>query len=64
MLVQGKYINEYFATKQIGHCEALELVVDGFKLFIHCQNEEKYATKFMSYHGVLTLVEDHVLVAT
>ncbi len=40
VLIPGKYIDEYFATKQIGHCETLEQVVEGVKFFIHCQKEE------------------------
>ncbi|KAL7462772.1 hypothetical protein ACHAXS_004154 [Conticribra weissflogii] len=59
VLVPGKYIDEYFATRPIGHCETLEQIVDGVKFFIHCQKEEKYVTKIMSCHGVLTPVEDH-----
>ncbi len=34
-------------------------MVDGVKLFNHCQKEETFLTKIMSCHGVLTRVEDH-----
>ncbi len=59
VLVPGKYIDEYFATKPISHCKTLEQLVDGVKFFIHCQKEEKCVTKIMSCHGDLTPVEDH-----
>ena len=59
VFVPGKYIDEYFADKEIGYCETLEQIIDGVKFFIHCQKEENYVTKIMSCHGVLTDVEDH-----
>ncbi len=41
VLVPGKYIDEYFEEKQIGHCETLEQVMEGVKFLLHCQKEEK-----------------------
>ncbi len=58
MLVLGKYIDEYFQDKPIGHCEILEQVVDCIDFF-HCQKEENFVTKIMLCHGVLTRVEAH-----
>ena len=59
VLIPGKYIDEHFNSKPLGHCETLEQVVDGIKFLIHCQKEENYVTKIMSCHGVLTPVDDH-----
>ncbi len=59
VLVPRKYIDEYFANKEIGYCKTLEQIVDGVKLIIHCQKEHKYVTKIMACHGVLIDVDDH-----
>ena len=59
VMVLGKYIDEYFSDKEIGYCETLEQIVNGVKFFIHCQKEENYVTKIMSYHSVLNQVGDH-----
>lgn len=40
VMVPGKYIEKYFANKQIGHCGMLEQVGVGVKFVMHCQNEE------------------------
>ncbi len=64
VLVPGKYIDVYFATKPISHCKPLEQLVNGVKFFIHCQKEEKYGTKIMSFHGVLLQWKTTKLVAT
>ncbi len=36
VFVPGKYIDKYFANKDIWYCETLEQVDDGVKFFIHC----------------------------
>ncbi len=59
VLILGKYIDKYFAFKQVGHYETLAHIMDGVKFFIHCQKEENYVAKNMPCHGVLTPVEDH-----
>ncbi len=58
VLVPGNYIDKYF-VKKIGYCKTLEQVVDWVKFFIHCQKDDKYMAKIMSYRGVLMDVEDH-----
>ncbi len=58
VFVPGKFIDEYLANKEIGYCKTLEQAVDGVKFFIHCQKEDKYVTKIMLCHDVLTDVED------
>ncbi len=41
VLVPGKYIDEYFEGKQIGHCKTLEQVMEGVKFLIHCHRKRK-----------------------
>ena len=51
--VPGDMIDDYFKDKEIGECETLQVEFEGKTLFIHCQKEEKYITKFMSTFGTL-----------
>ena len=57
--VPGDMIDEYFADKEIGHCETLELEYEGKTMFIHCMKEEKWIGKFMSTFGTLDEVTEH-----
>ncbi len=59
MFITGKYMDDYFVDREIGYCETLEQIVDRVKFFMHCQKEDKYATKIKLCHGVLIDVEDH-----
>ncbi len=40
VLVPGKYIDEYFNKKLIGHCKTLGKALDVVKFLIHFQGEE------------------------
>ena len=60
----GKQIDEDFAEKEVGETGMLVQEMDdgrGGKVdfLIHCQKDEKYVTKIMSTHGVLTEVSNH-----
>ena len=57
--IPGDFIDEYFADKEIGSCDTLEVSFEGKRLFIHCIKEEKFVTKFMSTFGTLDEVPSH-----
>lgn len=52
VLIPGKYIEEYFNDKLIGHCETLDSGASGkwHQTIYHCQMEANYLTKIMSCH--------------
>ena len=51
--VPGDMIDGHFKDQDIGKCETLQVEFEGKKMYIHCQKEEKYVTKFMSMFGTL-----------
>ena len=57
--VPGDAIDEYFADKEIGYSNTLEVEFEGKRMFIHCMKEEKYVTKFMSTVRTLDEVPTH-----
>ncbi len=61
VLVQGKYIDEYFSNNQIGYNETQKQFVNGVKFFIHCQKEENFITKIISCNSVLNQVDHETL---
>ena len=57
--VPGDAINEHFKDKEIGSTETFTQNIDGKEFHVHCQKEDKYVTKIMSTHGLITDVVDH-----
>ena len=57
--VPGDAINEHFKDKEIGSTETFTQQMDGKELHVHCQKEDKYVTKIMSTHGLITDIADH-----
>ena len=57
--VPGDAIDDHFKDLEIGTVETLTQKVDGQDFLIHCQKEDKYVTKIMSTHGLISSVPDH-----
>ncbi len=50
--------------KPLGHVETYKQSIDGKDFLIHCQKDDRYVTKIMSTHGLLTAVETIQLIAS
>ena len=58
--VPGDQIDAHFASKSLGEVETLKQTIDGKSFYVHCTKDDRYVTKLMSTHGLMTTVEDHV----
>ena len=58
--IPGIHIDSYVGDKLVEHSETLKQMMEEKKFFIQCIKENKFITKLMSFHWVLTWVEDHV----
>lgn len=56
--VPGDQIDRYFAGKELGTTKTLRQIIDGVQFNVHCTRDDRYVTKLMSSHGLLT-EEDH-----
>ena len=57
--VPGDAIDEHFKDKELGETSTLTQKIDGHDFLIHCQKEDKYVTKIMSTHGLISPVSEH-----
>ena len=58
--VPGDYIDQYMMDKPLGHSETFVQVIDGITFYIHCTRDADYITNFMSMHGILVEIQDHI----
>ncbi len=52
----GDYIDECFKQKLLGENDCYVREIDGVPFLVHCHNEDKYACKVMSTHGLMVKV--------
>ena len=58
-MVPGFAIDEHFKEKVLGDTETFTQRIGEKDFHIHCQKEDKYVTKMMLTHGLITSVADH-----
>ena len=57
--VPGAAIDEHFKEKVLGDTDTFTQRIADKDFHIHCQKEDKYVTKIMSTHGLITDALDH-----
>jgi hypothetical protein len=55
----GDQIDKYFEGKPLGFTKTLRQDMDGIPFNIHCTRDDRFVTKMMSTHGLLSEVSDH-----
>ena len=55
----GDFIDEYMEGKPLGFVKIFLQDMDGIPFYIHCTRDDRFVTKLMSTHGLLTEVDDH-----
>ena len=55
----GDLIDEYMEGKPLGFVKTFLQDMDGTPFPIHCTRDDRFVTKLMSTHGLLTEVYDH-----
>ena len=57
--VPGDAIDAYFEGKPLGFVKTYRQMIEGIPFNVHCTRDDRFVTKMMSTHGLLTEVEDH-----
>ena len=57
--VPGDAIDSYFANKELGSAKTFGQVFYGNPFLFHCNKDDRYVTKLMSTHGLISEIPNH-----